>query len=156
MHSRDVPQPPQPRPERLDDLVLAVSRRLRRRWAHGLSPWGLSPHQSRALRVATSYGDLRLGDLAEHLRIAPRSATEVVDGLVERGLLERVADPADRRATLVRPTPEGEQVGAEVDAARAADAQALFGHLTDDERTDLARLLRQVVDTPEPGEPDGH
>lgn len=157
MHSPDLPQP---RPERLDDLVLAVSRRLRRGWAHGLSPWGLSPHQSRALRVVTSYGDLRLGDLAEHLRIAPRSATEVVDGLVERGLLERVADPADRRATLVRPTPEGERVGAEVDAARAADASALFGHLAADERADLARLLRRVVETPEPtsGTPtaDGH
>ncbi len=146
MHS---PERPEPRPERLDDLVLAVSRRLRRRWAHGLSPWGLSPHQSRALRVATSYGDLRLGDLAEHLRIAPRSATEVVDGLVERGLLERVADPADRRATLVRPTPEGDRVGGEVDAARAADAEALFGHLEAGERAELVRLLRKVVDTPE-------
>ena len=78
---------------------------------------------------------------------------EQSDGLVERGLLERVADPADRRATLVRPTPEGERVGAEVDAARGADAQALFGHLAEDERAELARLLRKVVETPEVGAP---
>ena len=54
---------------------------------------------------------MRPGALAEHLRIAPRSATEVVDDLQERGLVERAPDPADRRATLVRLTEAGAAAG---------------------------------------------
>lgn len=150
----EPPEPPEPheplREPGLDDLVLAVARRLRRRWAEGLVPWGLSPHQGRALRVVTSYGELRLGDLADHLRIAPRSATEVVDGLVDQGLLERGPDPGDRRATLVRATAEGERVSAEVVAARTADADAIFGHLEASDRAELSRLLRLASDAPDP------
>ncbi|MDQ2758003.1 MAG: MarR family winged helix-turn-helix transcriptional regulator [Actinomycetota bacterium] len=130
----------------LDDLLLAVSRLLRRQWAHGLAPWGLSPHQGRALRVVTADGSLRLGDLAEALRIAPRSATEVVDGLVELGLLVRTADPHDRRATRVVATDEGRRVAAEVLSARTARADEVFSVLSPVERSLLARLLRTLAD----------
>lgn len=142
MHSSHPPADEPP----LDDLLLSVSRLLRRQWAHGLAPWGLSPHQGRALRVVTLDGSLRVGDLAEALRIAPRSATEVVDGLVELGLLERAADPEDRRATLVLATPEGRRVGAEVRAARTARADEVFSVLSPVERSLLARLLRTLSD----------
>ncbi|MDD0859754.1 MarR family transcriptional regulator [Arthrobacter alpinus] len=46
---------------------------------------------------APAAGDVRLKDLAERLRIAPRSATEVVDQLEAKGLVRREADPSDRR-----------------------------------------------------------
>ena len=42
-----------------------------------------------------------MSELAARLDIARRSATSVVDELVERGLVERHADPADRRAVAV-------------------------------------------------------
>ena len=71
-------------------------------------------------------GPQRLGELAEHLRIVPRSATEVVDALAERGLVERKPDPADRRATLVALTSEGEEVATAIRAARKSGAGSLF------------------------------
>ena len=54
---------------------------LRRRWRDVLAPWDLSPHQARALGVVARRDGVRLTDLAEALHIAPRSATEVADGL---------------------------------------------------------------------------
>lgn len=130
----------------LADLVLAVSRRLRRRWADGLAPWGLSPHQGRALR-ALAHGDrLRLGDLETALRIAPRSATEVVDGLADKGLVIRVPDPSDRRATYVEVTEAGHRIEAEILATRNADAETLFALLTEADRSVLGRILRDLVD----------
>jgi DNA-binding MarR family transcriptional regulator len=89
---------------------------------------------------------MRLSDLAETLHIAPRSATEVADALQARGLVERSPDPTDRRAVVLRVTTEGDRVQAEVDAARTADTRDLFARLTPAERTELARLLRVVVD----------
>ena len=128
----------------LGDLLMRAARTLRRRWRDVLAPWDLSPHQARALGVVGRRDGVRLTDLAEALRIAPRSATEVVDGLQERGLVERTPDPGDRRAVLLRPTDEGRRIRAEIDAARTADSDELFARLPAEDRETLARLLRTL------------
>ncbi|GHJ17089.1 MULTISPECIES: MarR family winged helix-turn-helix transcriptional regulator [unclassified Micromonospora] len=124
----------------------AVARRLRHQTKRALEPWEVSPGQARALGVLLRHGALRPGALAEHLHIAPRSATEVVDGLQERGLVERRPDPGDRRATLVAPTAEGERVGAAIRAARATEAERFFGALDPGDRAELTRILRRLRD----------
>ncbi|MGW4502927.1 MarR family winged helix-turn-helix transcriptional regulator, partial [Micromonospora sp. NPDC004336] len=63
----------------LAEAFRAVTRRLRHRIREALAPWDVTPGQARALDVLTRHGALRPSALAEHLRIAPRSATEVVD-----------------------------------------------------------------------------
>jgi DNA-binding MarR family transcriptional regulator len=89
---------------------------------------------------------VRLSDLAEALRIAPRSATEVADGLQEGGLVERAADPTDRRAVVLRATGAGRRVQREVAAARAADSAELFARLSAADRAELGRILRLLAD----------
>jgi DNA-binding MarR family transcriptional regulator len=131
--------------ESLSDSFRAVSRRLRIQSQKALAPWDVTPGQARALGVLSRHGPVRLGTLSEHLRIAPRSATEVADGLEARGLVERTADPSDRRAVLLRATPAGRRVRDEVNAARAADARALFGRLPAVDRATLARILRELA-----------
>ena len=131
----------------LSDLLMRVARTQRRRWRAVLAPWDLSPHQARALRAVCEAADgVRLSDLAETLRIAPRSATEVADGLQARGLVERAPDPGDRRAVLLRPTPEGHRVRADVDRARGADSVEFFARLSPGEQRTFAQLLRSLVD----------
>jgi DNA-binding MarR family transcriptional regulator len=130
----------------LGDLLMRVARTQRRRWRDVLAPWDLSPHQARALKVVSERDGVRLSDLAEALHIAPRSATEVADGLQERGLIERTPDPGDRRAVLLRPTGEGRRIRGEIGAARAADSAELFGRLSPADRAELARVLRTLVD----------
>lgn len=130
----------------LGDLLMRAARTQRRRWREALAPWDLSPHQARALRVVCDGEGVRLSDLAAALRIAPRSATEVADGLQERGLVERAADPADRRAVVLRPTPAGRATQLEVDTARAADSTELFARLSPADRTELARILSSLTD----------
>jgi DNA-binding MarR family transcriptional regulator len=133
-------------PPDLGDLLMRAARTLRRRWRDVLAPWDLSPHQARALAVVGRRDGVRLTDLAEALHIAPRSATEVADGLQERGLVERTPDPGDRRAVILRPTDEGRRVRAEIDAARSADAAVLFARLPGADRSELARILRTLAD----------
>jgi len=129
----------------LADLLMGSARAMRRRWAAGLAPWDLSPHQARALRVVARHQPTRMGVVAEHLRIAPRSATEVLDGLHERGLVRRLPDPTDRRAVLVELTEDGRSLLAEVDAARDRESAVHLAALSDRERADLARLLRKLA-----------
>ena len=136
-------------PERDDGLAEAfwsVARRLRRQSRETLAPWDVSPSHSRALGVLTRFGTMRLSEVSDHLRIAPRSATEVVDQLQERGLVERHPDPLDRRAVLVSLTDAGRRAGEDIRAARAAEAEKFFGTLSATDRGHLARILRRLSD----------
>lgn len=131
----DAPEPG------LTELFQQVGRGLRRSFVSALAPWDISPHQARALMVVRRHGTPRLGDVAQHLRIAPRSATEVVDGLEQRGLLAREPDPADRRATCVALTDAGARLLDDVDRARRVDADAYFAVLDERRREQLRTLL---------------
>lgn len=91
-----------------------------------------------------NHGEMRLSELAEHLHIAPRSATEVVDGLEQRGLVERRPDPNDRRATLIALTDQGKRVSEAIRSARNVEAERFFGGLSASDRTHLARILRKL------------
>ena len=75
--------------ETLSEAFWAVARQLRQLTREALAPWDVTPAQFRALGTLVRHGPMRLSELSEQLRIAPRSATEVVDALQERGLVER-------------------------------------------------------------------
>jgi DNA-binding MarR family transcriptional regulator len=129
----------------LAELVTTLAGRLRAAWRDGLSPWGLSPHQGRALLVIALRPGLRSTDLADRLRIAPRSVTEVVDGLVEAGLVERRPDPDDRRAMSLHITTEGGGLVEQIQKSREQVADTLFDRLSAQDQATLHRLLRAVV-----------
>jgi DNA-binding MarR family transcriptional regulator len=130
--------------EELANAFWGVARTLRSRNREALEPWALTPSQFRAAGVVARHGPIRLSALATHLRIAPRSATEVVDDLETRGLVARSPDPGDRRATLVGLTPRGETLFQEIRAARHAQSADLFATLSEEDRAELGRLLRKV------------
>ncbi|MDN3483566.1 MarR family transcriptional regulator, partial [Arthrobacter sp. APC 3897] len=88
---------------------------------------------------------LRLKELAERLRIAPRSATEVVDQLAAKGLVERRPHPADRRAALLSLTDEGARLRKLVQADRRREAGEFFSVLQPQDRSELARILGELM-----------
>ena len=133
--------------DRLGELFWGVARELRKRTRDALAPWAVTPSQSRALSVLLSDEPHRLSDLAERLRIAPRSATEVVDHLAVRGLVERRPDAADRRATLIVLTDRGRAAADDIRDARIIEADRFFDRLSPADRADLSRILRSL--TPE-------
>ncbi|NYJ75855.1 MarR family winged helix-turn-helix transcriptional regulator [Allobranchiibius huperziae] len=135
----------------LGELVLRTARVLRRAHREALGPYGLSPHQSRAMGVIVRSGTedgegLRLSDLAAQLGIAPRSATDVVDALEEHGLVERSPSAQDRRAVDIRLTPAGRALRRTLDRARTTVSDEHFASLTAPERATLARLLQAALD----------
>lgn len=136
-------------PSGLADQIFRVTRRLRQASGAATEPLGLSPHQVRALHVVGRCDGVRLSSLADWLRVAPRSATDVVDALEGKGLLARSADPSDRRATLVQLTAEGREVLAHADRLRGVVHRELFAALTPAEAATLAELLAKL-DEPRP------
>ena len=132
--------------ETLSEAFWSVARQLRHTSQETLAPWDITPSQFRALRVLMRRGVMRLSELSEHLHIAARSTTEVVDALETRGLVERRPDPDDRRATLAVLTEHGTSVLDAIRAARGTEAQRAFGRLSQADRAHLARILRKLRD----------
>jgi DNA-binding MarR family transcriptional regulator len=132
------------RDETLSEAFWAVARRLRQLNREALAPWDVTPSQFRAIGVLSRHGTMRQGELAEHLRIAPRSTTEVVDDLQERGLVDRAPDPKDRRATLVGLTEKGTELVDAIRTARRAGSEGFFAGLDDQDRADLTRILMRL------------
>ncbi|GAA3324838.1 MULTISPECIES: MarR family winged helix-turn-helix transcriptional regulator [Paeniglutamicibacter] len=144
-------------PGDLSELFHRAWRSLRQTWSARLAPFELTPHQSRAMRSLAQHGNssdpasgagMRLKEIAERLRIAPRSATEVIDQLEAKQLVIRRPDPLDRRATLVSLTEEGMGLSERVRAARRLHTEEYFGRLDAQERAELARILEKLSGTP--------
>jgi len=126
----------------LADAVQQLSRRLRHGTQQRLAPLGLTPGQGRALSVLERAGQpVRMAALAEALRVVPRSATGVVEGLEEMGLVRRETDPANRRSVLVGLTDAGRGTLDELAEARRETAEELFGGLDPADQRRLLALL---------------
>jgi DNA-binding MarR family transcriptional regulator len=132
-------------PAQLADLLQRLTRRLRRAQAERLAPLGLTPAQERALRMITrSEEPPRMTDLADHLGIAPRSVTTVIDALEEAGLVRREIDPKNRRAIRLHLTDRGLAVRDDMLQARRRAAEDLFAPLPAEDRETLGDLLSRL------------
>lgn len=93
-----------------------------------------------------------MGGLARRLGVTASSATELVDRLSERGLVERHHDQADRRAILVTLTPVAGAVLERVGRAVGSAAASLVASLEDRDLAALDALLDRVLARAERGE----
>lgn len=87
----------------------------------------------------------RMGALAQELGYDASHITAVVDRLEELGLVERRADPDDRRVRLIHPTPAGLVVVADLER-ELIETDEVFVHLTVAECRQIRDLLGKAVD----------
>jgi DNA-binding MarR family transcriptional regulator len=92
-----------------------------------------------------------MSDLAARLHVVPRSATDAVETLLDRGLLKRGPDPDDRRAVLVALTAGGRRLVEQSDRARVATVEEMVLRLGARDRAELHRLLAELQPTPPGG-----
>lgn len=85
-------------------LVSDVSRLMRRAFQKQIEGSSLTLAQARALVYVSRNEGIRQVDLADLLEVQPMTLARLVDQLSEGGLVERRADPADRRAHRLHPT----------------------------------------------------
>ncbi|MEU2432171.1 MarR family transcriptional regulator [Streptomyces sp. NPDC007861] len=139
---------PAPDPDGLlAEQLLRLTRRLHRIQKRHLEPVGITPAQSRLLRVVAHYdGAPRMADLADRLEVVPRAITTLVDGLEASGRVRRMPDPTNRRVVRIELTETGRVTLRELRSARRAAAEDILAPLTADQREVLGGLLSALVD----------
>ncbi len=124
-------------------LRISVSRLARRmraeRVAQGLQP-ELSDSQLAALAALEKH-TMTPGELAEHEKVQPPSITRVIASLEERGLIQRMPHPSDRRQVVLTVTVQGREVVRQVRQLREAWLARRLRDLTPAEQA----VLREAV-----------
>ena len=113
-------------------------------WLRRQAPNQVSASTVTALDRLRVEGPLRVSDLARREAMTQPGVTILVNRLAEAGWAERVPDPTDGRATLVRITPAGEQVLAERHAARAELLRTRIAELSDADQELLVAALPAI------------
>ncbi len=144
-------------PENISFLLFDISRLMRGEFEQRVAEAGLgvTPAEARVLAHVARCQPIRQHLLADRLGIARMSITTFIDRLEGAGLLERVADPEDRRAKFVSLTDEalpimrklediGEAVRLAARGAIPAEEWELFRKTALAVRSNFATVRQQV------------
>lgn len=116
-------------------LALArVARRLRQE-----AGAELSPSLTSALASIEAHGPVTPSELAVHERVQRPTITRVLARLLESELIDRAADPADGRSTLISISPSGRELLREVRTRKDAFLSERLRDLDAEDRAVLAR-----------------
>ena len=98
------------------------------------------------LKCIANEGQIRASDVAEYLRSDPSTVSRQVAALVKDGLLERRADPADGRASLLAVTAKAEAVLAEHDQIRMEHFARILDGWSETDLRRFATMLRRFTE----------
>jgi DNA-binding MarR family transcriptional regulator len=90
------------------------------------------------------HGSITMSRLAELLDVSLSNATGIIDRMEEKGLIERVRVPDDRRLVLVLPGSAGVRALEESETTKRERLRAVLGHLTTPERPVVLAALRSL------------
>ncbi|HKX58547.1 MAG TPA: MarR family transcriptional regulator [Steroidobacteraceae bacterium] len=120
-------------------LVETRTRRLlQERYATTLPRFDLMAQLERAPK------GLKMGELSRRMMVTGGNVTGITDLLEKEGLVERAADPADRRATLVRLTGAGRRAFAAMAEEHERWVIESFRALSGREMATMAALLARL------------
>jgi DNA-binding MarR family transcriptional regulator len=120
-------------------LVETRTRRLlQERYATTLPRFDLMAQLERAPK------GLKMGELSKRMMVTGGNVTGITDLLEKEGLVERTADPADRRAWLVRLTPAGRRSFAAMAEEHERWVVESFKELSGREMATMAALLARL------------
>jgi DNA-binding MarR family transcriptional regulator len=106
---------------------------------------GVSVAQCYTLETLVETGGTTMGELARRQRVAVSTMTRVVDGLVDKGLVDRWFDPDDRRVCRVGATGAGSDLVARITGELVAREKAVLGRLPAAHRESLITALEEFA-----------
>lgn len=110
-------------------------------WARRSTPVQMSSTSITTLDTLDQDGPIRVTDLAQREGVSQPGMTTLVNRLVVEGYAERLSDPRDRRAALVRITPAGRAMLGERQRARSAALHTVIARLPREHQAALAAAV---------------
>ena len=115
------------------------------RFGERLGAIGLAPPDAGVMRKIGADPGITQQALAQHLGVMPSRVVALIDRLEQKGLVERVGSPEDRRAYALRLTARGRQALLEVGRIAVEHERDLCAALDEKERQTLAELCGRIA-----------
>ncbi len=112
---------------------------------YGVGGSTIEPGQMDALDLLVSVDSCRMGDIADHLRIDPSTATRSVQRLIKDNLAERVEHEGDARVVHIAATERGRRIHSEVSERRRGVILAVLKQFDCEERDQMVEMLEKFV-----------
>ncbi|TDD45199.1 MarR family transcriptional regulator [Kribbella antibiotica] len=132
---------------RLSQLSAAISRGRLAQQATDATGLNLDrPGMTILITLANAGTPLRVGEIAERMQVVGPHVTRQVQALEQRGLVQRVADPTDKRVSLIEPTPTGTEAAQTYMTTVLGWFREVIADWPTQDRTNLGRLLGKLAD----------
>lgn len=105
----------------------------------------VTPSQWGILRIIAKKNTVSIKDIATEFAISSSAATQLVDGLVNNGHVQRSTNPDDRRSQHISLSPTAKKQMQILRSSRLAELTEIFSALSDDELEDYLRLSAKVA-----------
>ena len=105
---------------------------------------GVSPEHWFIVQRLAQRAPRKQVEFSERVLADAPNVTRLIDGLVDRGLVQREQDPADRRSWLVSLTSQGEELVARSRRHLVRAREELYEGFTDAELRSMLRLLDRL------------
>ena len=122
----------------------ALARRLERQWAEVFEAFDLTTPQAFMLRAVLDRPGMLQSELSEELSIARPTTTRALDGLEQKGYIERRRPEGDGREIAIFPTPEAIRLKTSLNEASGTVTAKLRKTLGSAEFTDTVCKIRSV------------
>lgn len=134
------------RPQSVGFLLSQLGWATAARFRQTLEPLGLEPRQFATLRALSGMEGESQQAVCAAVHIPPSRMVSLVDDLEAKGLVERRANEADRRARAIHLTDAGRALLAETYSRLAGHEQFVSAPLSAEERDQLLGLLGRLAD----------
>jgi DNA-binding MarR family transcriptional regulator len=111
---------------------------------------GLSLTQLYLLLHLYYRGPSEVMNFTELMQVSPAGASQMIERMVQQGLLQRVESPDDRRVRLVNLTSEGRKIVEESTTARRKSIDGLVTSLSQEEKVTIEKVLAMLKQKLEP------
>lgn len=135
-----------PDPDSLGFVLIDVSRMLRGAFERriAVAGLGLTPGEARTLVHVAALEGSRQQDIAQRMGVEPMTLSSYLDRLQSMGLIERHADPQDRRAKQIFTTETADDLIAGIRVEQIELMDRVTSGLTEDDRSLLRERLKRM------------
>ena len=125
-------------------MLMKITKAIQERVKREMSTHELNISEFSVLEVLYLHGKQTIQQIGNHILISSGSMTYVIDKLEQKGLLNRIACPDDRRVIHVLLTEDGTRLMQEIMPTHRDLVNHMFGDLTDNESVTMVKLLKKV------------
>lgn len=132
--------------DKLNDMMPVIMKEFARRQTNELYKGKITLPQFLVLEFLETDGEVKMKDIAQFMHVSTAAMTGIVDRLVREGYVVRAFDAVDRRIIKAKLTVRGSSIVKKINEQRRDMTIRIFEKISETDRNEYLKILRQIRD----------